>query len=122
MKTARVDPDHLLEQGAGISPEFRWVRRVCAAVLTSALIDAARYHARAKKQARFNVADGAEAWNYMTRTDVDWPLSFPNLCLMFEIDPDRLRRRIKCAPHQILGGRHAARADKWLPKDAGDAG
>ena len=104
-----LDIDHTQEQG-GTSEEFLWVRRVGAAMLNQAMLDAARHALKRKHSNTFSRQDCYKAWPYVMRDDRNWPMAFAELCAIYGMDPARMRKRVAESPEAVLKARmHSGR-------------
>jgi hypothetical protein len=65
--------------------------RLMAAVLAEAILDLRRYEGDSRPRRRV-LFRGALSW--VASSDRTWPFSFENICSVFDLDPDELRRTL----------------------------
>lgn len=87
--------------------DFVGVRRLLAAVLYQAIVDAACHRLGTDSRFAFSPKDGRSAWIYVMSTDRGSLLSFENLCAHFNVDAARARRAIETNPRDILARRRS---------------
>ena len=106
-----LDLDHLQAADDGTGGEFTWARRLGAAMLYRAILDAAAYSLQKTRGYNYTKIDGLSGWQYVMRAGRAWPLSFESLCDHFDLDPARVRKLVRERPDEVMSRRPYRRSD-----------